>query len=209
MTHKTKALQHYLPEAAVSYCAGLQAKYGFCFRASRARTSKWGDYRYRKSAQGTSHTITVNQNLNPYAFLITYLHEVAHLVAFQQYGLRIRPHGQAWKQCFKQLLAPMLTETVFPQDLLTPLRGYAQNPKASTGADIPLLLALRRYDTPTEQVLLASLSLDTPFRFRQRIYVKKRVRRTRALCQELATQKDYLILETTPVDPLHHTVLTS
>ena len=200
MTKIEVLLQQHLPYEAVAYCLHLHAEYPFSFGVSRPRTSKWGDYRYRKTTRGNSHTITVNQNLNSYAFLITYLHEVAHRITFQQHGFRVPPHGRAWKQCFAQLLAPVLSESVFPQDVLTALRPYAQNPKAATGADSKLTLALQQYDTPTREVPLAMLNPDTLFRFRQRTYIKKKVRRTRALCQEISTRTNYLILETTPVE---------
>ena len=204
-------LSPHVPPAAVAYCKQLQIDYGFCFRVSKPRRSKWGDYRYQRSGQQVRHTITVNQNLNPYAFLITYLHEVAHRVAFEQYGFRIKPHGKAWKRCFEQLLTPVLTEVVFPADVLRPLRHYAQRPRASTGADPILTLALRCHDAVSDhssEVPLSSLAPTTSFRFRQRVYVKKQVRRTRSLCQEIATKKNYLILETTLVERIHYANLT-
>ena len=200
MTKTKTLLQQHVPDTAVAYCVQLHAEHPFTFRVSRPRSSKWGDYRYRKTAQGSSHTISVNRNLNAYAFLITYLHEVAHRITFQEHKFRVAPHGRAWKQCFAQLLAPVLTEKVFPQDILMALRQYAKNPKAATGTHAGLALALQQYDAPTRLVPLASLHPDTLFRFRHRTYVKRNVRRTRALCQELSTNTNYLILETTPVE---------
>ena len=218
-----KLLQSHVPSAAFAYCANLQADHGFSFRVSRPRLSKWGDYRYRRANNTSTHTITVNRDLNPYAFLITYLHEVAHLVAFERHGFRIKPHGNAWKRCFGQLLGPVLTEAIFPPDVLRPLCRYAQNPKASTGADPSLTRALQHHDVRSEsvhtyegpdstnrrlEVPLSSLAPDAHFQFRQRVYVKKRVRRTRSLCQEIDTKKNYLILETTLVAPIHYAILT-
>ena len=214
--------QH-VPSAAVAYCEQLRADHDFWFRLSGRRRSKWGDYRYRRSGREVTHTITVNRDLNPYAFLVTYLHEVAHRVAFERHGFRIKPHGEAWKRCFGQLLAPVLTEAVFPPDVLFPLRHYAQNPKASTGADPPLTRVLQHYDLTREanriltdprhveycpDVPLSSLAPDTLFRFQQRTYRKQRVRRTRSLCQEVATKKNYLILETALVQRIHYANLT-
>lgn len=201
MDSQTDFLPH-VPAAAVAYCRTLHRQYGFDFRTSRPRRSKWGDYRYRQSAAGATHTITVNEDLNPYAFLITYLHEVAHLVAFRQHGFRISPHGPEWQRCFGQLLQPVLTPAVFPRRVLLSLRDYAVRPKATTGADPRLTLALRNYDTTDAGILLAHLPVGTRFRFRQRTYVKQRTRRTRALCQEVITHKHYLILETTWVECL-------
>ena len=219
-----ESFRQHVPPEAVAYCVKLRADHAFSFRLSRPRRSKWGDYRYRQSGGTVSHSITVNRDLNPYAFLLTYLHEVAHRVAFERHGFRINPHGNAWKQCFAQLLAPVLTEAVFPPDILLALRRYAQNPKASTGADPALTQALQHYDIPGPagrvhavpgrdgcrlEVPLSSLAPDTPFLFRQRTYVKKKVRRTRSLCQEISTKKNYLILETTLVERFHYAILTS
>lgn len=192
-------LHRHVPTPAVAYCATLRQIYGFRLRISKPRRSKWGDYRYRRTAGTVQHAISVNANLNPYAFLITYLHEVAHLRAFQQHGHTIAPHGTAWKQCFRQLLIPVLSEVVFPPTLLGELRRFAQSPRASTGADPPLSLALQQYDPPTRQVALRSLSAGARFTFRERSYVKQQVRRTRALCEEVNSGKQYLILETTLV----------
>lgn len=189
-----------VPATAVTYCATLHQAYGFDFQVSRPRRSKWGDYRYRKSGRSVRHTITVNGNLNPYAFLITYLHEVAHLRAFQQHGFRISPHGTAWKQCFRQLLIPVLSEAVFPNDVLMALRNFANTPRASTGADASLTTALQRHNPPGDQVPLTSLPTGTKFQFRERTYLKRKVRRTRALCEEVKSQRQYLILETTLVE---------
>ena len=47
-------------------------------------------------------------NLNPYRFLMTLVHEVAHLVAFQKYGRAIKPHGKEWKFTFQTLMLPFI-----------------------------------------------------------------------------------------------------
>ena len=205
-------LLRHVPAAAVAYCVQLKADFGFQLRTTRPRSSKWGDYRYHRSSDRALHTITVNQDLNRYAFLITYLHEVAHRVAFEQHGFRIRPHGSAWKRCFQELLAPVLTEAVFPSDVLGPLCHYIRNPRASTGADPALTVALQHHDEVTghpPKAPLSELASGTVFRFRQRIFIKKHVRRTRSLCQEIATNSNYLILETTLVERIHYAKLTS
>ena len=193
-------LRQHVPAPAVAYCVTLQRVYGFSLRVSKPRKSKWGDYRYRRSEGHVQHAISVNDDLNPYAFLITYLHEVAHLRAFQQHGFIIPPHGAAWKRCFRQLLIPVLSEAVFPAKVLMALRRFAENPGASTGANASLTLALQPYNPPSDQVPLRLLSAGTRFAFRERTFVKHKVRRTRALCEEVRSRKQYLILETTLVN---------
>jgi hypothetical protein len=45
------------------------------------RQTRHGDY--RKGLNG-KHEITVNSNLNKYKFLMTLIHEISHLVAFEK-----------------------------------------------------------------------------------------------------------------------------
>ena len=209
MLRSTEAiLRKHVPATAVAYCASLQSRYHFHFRVSRPRRSKWGDYRYRKTGPTATHTITVNENLHPYAFLITYLHEVAHCATFSAYGFRIPPHGTRWKKCFSELLHPVLHEGVFPPQVLQPLRRYAHNPKAATGTDPALTTALQQYDRSWEEILLSSLAPGSHFQFRQRTYRKEKVRRTRSLCIDVDTKKKYLILETTLVSLISYTIIT-
>jgi hypothetical protein len=193
-------LSGHVPANALRYCVTLQRVYDFALRICPPRRSKWGDYRYQKSKYGVHHSISVNGDLNAYAFLITYLHEVAHLRTTQRHGFNVLPHGTHWKNYFRQLLVPVLTETVFPTDVLEALRRYTQNPRASSGACPQLTKALQRYDFHSGQVPLNSVPIGQQFTFRSRLYVKIKVRRTRALCEDAINRKQYLILETTLVD---------
>ena len=59
------------------------------------RNSRYGDYTAPRNGQ--NHLITVNHNLNKYAFLITLVHEVAHLVTYNNHRHRVSPHGGEWK----------------------------------------------------------------------------------------------------------------
>ena len=201
-------LAQHVPAAALAYCVQLREEHPFCFRLSRSRRSKWGDYRYHLAHGRARHTITVNDDLNPHAFLITYLHEVAHRITFERHGFRIPPHGRQWQRCFRQLLLPVLNASVFPADVQRALADHARAPRASAGADPVLTQTLRHYDPPSEAVCLSSVPVGAYFRFRSRRYVKQRVRRTRSLCQEVTTKKNYLILETTLVERFHYVKLT-
>ena len=197
-------LTPYIPPAALSHCVEQWNTYPFELRIVRARSGKLGDYRYRKTREGlVTHIITVNHNLSPYAFLITYLHEVAHLVTFREHGLRIRPHGKEWQRSFRTLLLPILNEQVFPVDLLTVVRHYARRPRATAHADPQLAIALRQHGTVTDgRVLLSQVPVNQRFSFRDKVYVKEKVRRTRSLCREVTSGKAYLIIETALVESL-------
>ena len=105
-----QALSDFLPPGTSDPVLGYLNQHGVHLTISRARKSVLGDYRNRYQHQ--PHRISVNGNLNPYAFLITLLHELAHLLCHVRHGHFVKPHGAEWKQCFKETLAPFVNVNV-------------------------------------------------------------------------------------------------
>ena len=108
-----QVFEKFVPLEAVDYCDELYQNLNFEFRVTRSRKTKLGDFRYQVGSKKAS--ISVNNDLNPFAFLLTYLHEVAHLMTFNQFKGRVDPHGKEWKNAFKKVAAPLLTEQIFPE----------------------------------------------------------------------------------------------
>lgn len=150
-----------------------------------------GDYRF--DHRNGRQTITINNDLNPYSFLITYLHEVAHLLTFEQHGRKVAPHGQEWKNTFKKTLKPVLNEQNFPTDILQALINHFASPKATSCSDPVLYALLKKYDEDNGEVLLKEIPIGGLFQFNNKTYQKLEVRRTRAICQEVKSKKKYLI----------------
>lgn len=187
-----------VPPAAADYCLRLWRLHAFVFKITQPRKSKYGDYRYNPADQ--SHQITVNGNLHPYAFLITYLHEVAHLVTQKEYGRKALPHGIEWKKNFSLLLEPVLNKEVFPLDILFELENYAVNPKATSCSDHELSYILHKYDPErNQQLFLKDLKEGERFLLDNRIFVKGELRRTRVLCTEASTKRKYLVSNMAPI----------
>ena len=88
-------LSEFIPDGCLSPVLAYLQQYKVHLTITRERKSVLGDY--RNKVFNKNHRITVNGNLNKYSFLITLLHELAHLVAFEKYGHRILPHGSQWK----------------------------------------------------------------------------------------------------------------
>ena len=179
-----------VPSEALPYCVELFEAHPFRFKLSKSRSSKLGDYRYHPKTR--SHTVTVNSDLNPYQFLITYVHEVAHRVAHQPMK-GLKPHGVHWKNTFRQLMLPLLNDKVFPDDILRVLARHMKNPKASTSGDPLLFATLSRYDAKPSGPVLKELPVGQEFVFRQRSFKKLEEKRTRALCLDLENNRRYLI----------------
>jgi hypothetical protein len=185
-------LKKHVPEQAVDYCLSLWINHPFHFKVTKKRHSKLGDYKYNPVYR--DHTITVNFNLNAYAFLITYIHELAHLQVTEDFGRNVKPHGRQWKTTFQKLMQPMLNELVFPENILADLRIHMSNPKASTQSDQRLVAALRTYDHPVNgMVCLRDLEEGSVFTYHGHKYRKIKIRRTRILCQHTNSGRKYLI----------------
>jgi hypothetical protein len=191
------SFENYVPGEAYAYCAQLHQIYQFDFFLSRPRRSRLGDF---TTKPGYTPRITVNVNLNPYNFLITYIHEVAHCAVYRRFsGVRrrkIAPHGTEWKTEFQRLLVPVMHSQIFPDDILRPLLIYSKNPKASTGADPVLYNAIKKYDVhgvETNKIALLHLTEGTNFVFQNRQFTRGLLRRTRVLCTDKDSQRCYTI----------------
>ncbi len=182
-------LNKYLPSGSVAYCYSLWQQYQFDFIVKKPRQSRFGDFRWQV---GKRDRITVNGDLNPYNFLITYLHEVAHLEVYRNYKKRPPAHGKAWKSHFQKLLQPVMTENNFPDTILIPLLNYSQNPTASTATYPPLMLALSQIDQPQDLTTVGQLPMGAVFIHGNKSYVRGALQRTRVLCTEEKSQRKYL-----------------
>ena len=155
------------------------------------RVTRHGDYRLLPNGM---HQITVNASLNKYRFLITLVHEIAHLVAFENYGRRIKPHGQEWKRTFQHLMVPFIRPEVFPSQLLPIIANHFKNPKASSSTDARLSIALKAFD---KEERTKSYVYEIPEGSIFRLYNGKLFKRgnkkvKRYQCVELATGRLYL-----------------
>jgi hypothetical protein len=187
-------LSEHVPHAAHQYCLQLWKQFPFEFKLRKKRMTKVGDFTY---TPGKVARITVNKDVDRYLFLITYIHEVAHLAVHLQHGNKVASHGIEWKLSFKQLMEPMLTEEVFPRQLLEGLRKHLNNPKASTFSDSKFTHLLRSFDERQQHVVLLShLPEGSVFGFQGRWFKKGKLRRTRVECKEIKTRQNYLV----PVD---------
>lgn len=185
-------LQLHIPGPALPYCFALWRSAPFELKVTRNRQSKVGDFTSRRSK--AHPRITLNKDLNPYLFLVTYIHEVAHLYVFLKHGHRVDPHGDEWKTAFKQLMEPMLHKHVFPQEILHELMRHMGNPKASSFADADLTRVLRSFDKNADQyTALSDIPEGSIFLFQGRYFKKGKLKRTRVLCSEVKTRRSYLV----------------
>lgn len=195
-----ETLKKYIPERAAPPIFELIKEHGVYLKIVNERLTRHGDYRILPDGQ---HQITVNVSLNKYRFLVTLVHEIAHLVAFKKYGRRIKPHGKEWKHTFQHLMLPFIRPEIFPQDLLPYLARHFKNPKASSDTDAHLSVALNMYDPPSDKNYIFEIPKGSTFRIQNgKIFQKGNKRVKRYECVEVATGKVYLFQPNAEVEHL-------
>jgi SprT protein len=189
-TRNQSILAKYIPEQAVPLISEWILQFNFKLKIKKSRQSKYGDY--RPPLPGLNHQITINQDLNPYAFLLTLVHEIAHLQTQERFGNRVKPHGMEWKDSFKELMRPFMRMNIYPEDVYNAIVGYMKNPAASSCSDDNLLRTLKRYDKPSDLVHLETLPLNALFIYNERYFIKGQKIRKRYKCLEKDARHVYL-----------------
>lgn len=185
-----QTLARYLPEKAIVPCCELLKTHQVHLKIVRQRITLHGDY---KLLPGEKHQISINANLNPYRFLMTLIHEIAHLVVYKERGKRTKPHGLEWKETFTRLMLPFIEPAVFPAPVLPLVARHFKNPRASSDADAALSIALKQFDPPSDKNYVFELPLGILFKiYDGRVFKRGNKRVKRYECKELKTGKLYL-----------------
>lgn len=194
--HKQKlmrALSPYLPKSVVEYCAELIMRYKLHLHIEVERADRLGDY---SPHLGKGNRISINHNLNPYDFLITFIHELAHHTTHKKYGPNHQSHGKEWKDEFKNCMRPLVMMNVFPKDIMGPLIQHMKAPKYTHSGDVELMKALMKYNKKSTDTLLDDLPLNSLFKLTSRskkTFKKLEKLRTYILCEEIGTGRKYKV----------------
>jgi len=190
--HPMQALAAYLPDNTFEPIVHYIHQYKIHLTVTRQRRSVLGDYRH--SAGWGNHKISINGNLNKYEFLITFLHELAHLFTFEQHKNRVEPHGIEWKNNYSLLLQDFVQRKVFPPDIEKALQKSIKNPSATANGETELLMLLRTYSTNNrpDLILMEKVPIGAQFITENgRVFKKLAKRRKRYECLELSTGRHY------------------
>jgi len=195
MPKKEAPLQHlnnFLPTGTFDVVTQYLNFYKIHLTITRQRKTVLGDYRHRTHFH--NHRISVNGNLNAYAFLITLIHEIAHLLTFEQYENKVSAHGKEWKKVYAELLKQFLEKKMFPADIEFALKESMKNPGASSCSEDGLIRALRKYDTNKNGFkLIEEIPVNTLFGLSDgRVFKMGEKQRKRYKCVEVSTGKIYL-----------------
>lgn len=193
-------LSDFLPEETVNILRSQCKDWpSFSLKISKPRKTKLGDFRYPHN--GKLPTITVNNDLSSGEFLLTLVHELAHYRVFLDYERRVKPHGQEWKNTFRQLFAPHFSSEVYTEEQRRALARYFQNVKSSSCYDANLLSSLRG---EKDAITLESTPPNATFKLPNGMVLTKiKKMRTRYRCIEKSTGKIYSVHPLAEIVPLH------
>lgn len=185
-------LQQYIPESASPLVLQYLHHYKVHLTITRERKTVLGDYRHATFYK--THRISVNGNLNKFSFLITLIHELAHLVTFIQFGNRVQSHGKEWKRIYAMLLKDFIALQIFPSDILEALEKSMHDLPASSCADEGLMRILKKYDKQQNGLVMVEQIQDGKlFEIEKgKVFKKGKKLRKRYQCVEVQTGKVYL-----------------
>ena len=187
-----QALAAFLPEAGFEDVVAYLNLYKVHLTVTKRRKTVLGDYRH--AFHGANHRISINSNLNKYEFLITLLHELAHLLTFEQHKNRVEAHGKEWKSNYSKLLISFINKKIFPADIEKALQQSVMNPAATANGETALILALRAHDSVKREGYfhIAEIPIGSLFQTDdKRIFQKGEKRRSRYTCTEIKTGLKY------------------
>jgi SprT protein len=185
-------LSSFLPQGFEEMVTDLIFSTPVRFKIVKPRNTKLGDFRAGLGSEKPQ--ITVNGDLNPYSFLITTLHEFAHLNVYLQYGFGVKPHGEEWKKAYRNLISPAINLNLLPKDIEIALINSLVATKASSCSDIHLFRVLKKYDVNRNNIIhLEEIPSGSEFILQGKIMKKGELRRKRYLCEEITTRKKYLV----------------
>lgn len=187
-----QALNQFLPSGSFEHVIAYLHTYKVQLTITRSRKTVLGDYRHAIATD--NHKISINGDLNPYAFLITLLHELAHLLCYDVYGNKVQPHGIQWKKIYAELLLIFIQLNIFPEDIKAALQESIKNPAASSCREVLLMKVLYQYDNHASHIkLLEDLPDGALFSIKDgRLFKKGEKLRKCFKCISIDNKKPYL-----------------
>lgn len=181
-----QSLEKYLPSNTLIHLKNWFSDYYIHIKVTRERNSKLGDYR---KIRDNSHEITINSTLAPQLFFFVLTHELAHLIAFEKYGRRIAPHGNEWKQTFREMLLESID--VYEEDLKPIITKFSYSPKANFMASPDLVKYFHVENHDDELQYIERLTKGEQFIYRNEQYILEGLIKKNYLCTNLATGRKY------------------
>ena len=194
-------LKKHIPKESLPQIKKWIEELDIAVKVTKSRNTKLGDFRVTRKGE---YLISINYDLNEYAFLITLTHEIAHAFVWRKYKSKVYPHGAEWKNTFKKMMLNFLNSNIFPDDILRVLSKHLKKLKASTANDYNLSRILKNYDKNPKQTIdeIPDGSIFSTVNGKQFMKIEKL--RKRYKCKEIVSEKIYLFNPLAIVDISHN-----
>ena len=193
MSSKKDLLNKYLPANSIEFANSLIFNNKVLFKITPERFTKKGDY--HPPQNGKTHIITVNGNLPEYEFLLTFLHEFAHLFVWKKYINTVQAHGKEWKSEFQSILLDAIHLKLFPEKLEQAIfYQYLRKEGFSAQPNTELLNVLRELNINDKKILVGDLPINSRFWLKNGMcFIKGQKLRKRYKCKECMSGRNYTV----------------
>lgn len=193
-------LLEFFPESTHSLMRGYLLRYTCHIKVTSPRKLKLGSF--RAALTGQLPTISINNDLGKYSFLLVFVHELAHFEVWKHHRRKAKPHGDEWKEAFYQLMLPFFDEQYLPSELIQALKKYFRKTPSSFHRDRNLLNLLNQLEGKEELLTLSDINLNDSFRLingKQMIKLEKMRTRYKCYCPE--NKRYYLVSPNAQIIP--------
>lgn len=150
-----------------------------------------------------SFIISINNNLSPSKFLYVFLHEYAHLLVVQKYK-NAKPHGYEWQIEFFNLLYEAIKKQLFHTSIAQAIiKNFFYDGVYSKQRDFSISITIDKVDQTITSLYIKDLKIGTIFKTKNGMLLQLlEKKRTRYLCNEIKTNKKYLISSYAIIDKI-------
>jgi len=185
-------IKDFFPEMAIDFVAKQIISLNFRLVISKKRFSKLGVF--RPSRNSNKHVISINGDLNNDLFYLVYLHEVAHLIVWNNYKKRVAPHGKEWKEEYYKILLYSINNNHFSDEIKKYITVSLTKPNFHTSVTRDLY-KINSESSQNESLLRVK---DLPENCIFTLYNKRNFKliqkiRTRYKCQDINNGRFYLV----------------
>lgn len=193
-------LLEFFPESTHSLMTGYLELYPCNIKVTSPRLLKLGSF--RAAGQGRLPTVSINNDLGKYSFLLVFVHELAHYHVWKNHHRRAKPHGEEWKKSFFQLMQPYLDEKYLPAELIFSLLDYFRTTPSSFHRNRQLLDILNKLEGKEKIITLADIKTNDSFRLLNgKKMIKLEKMRTRYKCYCPENRRYYLVSPNAQIIP--------
>jgi len=127
-------------------------------------------------------------------------HELAHLLAFENFNFRISAHGKECKDTFREMLLESIN--VYTDDLKPIIFKYSKNPKANFMASLELVRYFHIENSDDNLVFVEDLLINDEFRYKGDDYKLLEKKKKLYLCINSSNNNKYLFRALAKVEKL-------